>query len=403
VARGDHARKRQWHGVEFMEKSARRPAPGLLSSEQYADVVAEISARRALTNGLKEDGRRLFGYFETRDRHEANPAGYRWPNRGAAEDSGSSRWPPTMSNTVARVHRRSSRSLHRVGMAETQLALAPPRELATSGAGPLHLLDVRRSGIAEDLRAGRTTWTTNHLAGSCRLPRLSGVRDGVLPSFGTSQLRLLLPSRTSLSRGTMDNTVVLLDPPSPADVARSCISLMLSPPAWRAGLHPDRVRAAGEGLRPGPGVRVLQFAKGSADRRVSRSSSRQCGAAGRLASSAEYPLPRSASRPRFSTPPTCGRTTRPRSALDARERTGWRLLTIEEHSVRRALHHRRGDGLRAGLASSLDQVALPTRTVRSASPPSFTRGVLTRSYRRQRGAKALNLAMRCHRIFESHC
>ena len=45
------ARTRKGHGVEFMEKQPQAWHLGLLNSEQYADVVAEISARMELANG----------------------------------------------------------------------------------------------------------------------------------------------------------------------------------------------------------------------------------------------------------------------------------------------------------------------------------------------------------------
>jgi transketolase len=43
------ARTRKGHGVEFMEKQPQAWHLGLLNDEQYADVVAEITARMALT------------------------------------------------------------------------------------------------------------------------------------------------------------------------------------------------------------------------------------------------------------------------------------------------------------------------------------------------------------------
>jgi hypothetical protein len=43
------ARTRKGHGVEFMEKQPQAWHLGLLNAEQYADVVAEISARMELT------------------------------------------------------------------------------------------------------------------------------------------------------------------------------------------------------------------------------------------------------------------------------------------------------------------------------------------------------------------
>ena len=43
------ARTRKGHGVEFMEKQPQAWHLGLLNDEQYADVVAEISARMELT------------------------------------------------------------------------------------------------------------------------------------------------------------------------------------------------------------------------------------------------------------------------------------------------------------------------------------------------------------------
>ena len=45
------ARTRKGHGVEFMEKQPQAWHLGLLNDEQYADVVAEISARMELANG----------------------------------------------------------------------------------------------------------------------------------------------------------------------------------------------------------------------------------------------------------------------------------------------------------------------------------------------------------------
>jgi len=45
------ARTRKGHGVEFMEKQPQAWHLGLLNSEQYADVVAEISARMQLSPG----------------------------------------------------------------------------------------------------------------------------------------------------------------------------------------------------------------------------------------------------------------------------------------------------------------------------------------------------------------
>src|SRR6202035_787523 len=45
------ARTRKGHGVEFMEKQPQAWHLGLLNAEQYADVVAEISARMELTHG----------------------------------------------------------------------------------------------------------------------------------------------------------------------------------------------------------------------------------------------------------------------------------------------------------------------------------------------------------------
>ena len=45
------ARTRKGHGVEFMEKQPQAWHLGLLNEEQYADVVAEISARMELANG----------------------------------------------------------------------------------------------------------------------------------------------------------------------------------------------------------------------------------------------------------------------------------------------------------------------------------------------------------------
>ncbi len=43
------ARTRKGHGVEFMEKQPQAWHLGLLSPEQYADVVAEITARIKLS------------------------------------------------------------------------------------------------------------------------------------------------------------------------------------------------------------------------------------------------------------------------------------------------------------------------------------------------------------------
>ena len=45
------ARTRKGHGVEFMEKQPQAWHLGLLNDEQYADVVAEISARMLLSSG----------------------------------------------------------------------------------------------------------------------------------------------------------------------------------------------------------------------------------------------------------------------------------------------------------------------------------------------------------------
>jgi transketolase len=45
------ARTRKGHGVDFMEKQPQAWHLGLLNAEQYADVVAEISARMELANG----------------------------------------------------------------------------------------------------------------------------------------------------------------------------------------------------------------------------------------------------------------------------------------------------------------------------------------------------------------
>ena len=45
------ARTRKGHGVEFMEKQPQAWHLGLLNAEQYADVVAEISARMEVTHG----------------------------------------------------------------------------------------------------------------------------------------------------------------------------------------------------------------------------------------------------------------------------------------------------------------------------------------------------------------
>lgn len=45
------ARTRKGHGVEFMEKQPQAWHLGLLNDEQYADVVAEISARMELSHG----------------------------------------------------------------------------------------------------------------------------------------------------------------------------------------------------------------------------------------------------------------------------------------------------------------------------------------------------------------
>ena len=45
------ARTRKGHGVDFMEKQPQAWHLGLLNEEQYADVVAEISARMELANG----------------------------------------------------------------------------------------------------------------------------------------------------------------------------------------------------------------------------------------------------------------------------------------------------------------------------------------------------------------
>ena len=45
------ARTRKGHGVDFMEKQPQAWHLGLLNAEQYADVVAEISARMELSNG----------------------------------------------------------------------------------------------------------------------------------------------------------------------------------------------------------------------------------------------------------------------------------------------------------------------------------------------------------------
>jgi len=45
------ARTRKGHGVDFMEKQPQAWHLGLLNPEQYADVVAEISARMELANG----------------------------------------------------------------------------------------------------------------------------------------------------------------------------------------------------------------------------------------------------------------------------------------------------------------------------------------------------------------
>ena len=45
------ARTRKGHGVDFMEKQPQAWHLGLLNDEQYADVVAEISARMELANG----------------------------------------------------------------------------------------------------------------------------------------------------------------------------------------------------------------------------------------------------------------------------------------------------------------------------------------------------------------
>jgi transketolase len=45
------ARTRKGHGVEFMEKQPQAWHLGLLNPEQYADVVAEITARMQLSSG----------------------------------------------------------------------------------------------------------------------------------------------------------------------------------------------------------------------------------------------------------------------------------------------------------------------------------------------------------------
>ena len=45
------ARTRKGQGVDFMEKQPHAWHLGLLNAEQYADVVAEITARMELANG----------------------------------------------------------------------------------------------------------------------------------------------------------------------------------------------------------------------------------------------------------------------------------------------------------------------------------------------------------------
>ena len=45
------ARTRKGHGVELMEKQPQAWHLGLLNAEQYADVVAEITARIYLLEG----------------------------------------------------------------------------------------------------------------------------------------------------------------------------------------------------------------------------------------------------------------------------------------------------------------------------------------------------------------
>ena len=49
------ARTRKGHGVEFMEKQPQAWHLGLLSPEQYADVVAEITARIRLSESSETE------------------------------------------------------------------------------------------------------------------------------------------------------------------------------------------------------------------------------------------------------------------------------------------------------------------------------------------------------------
>ena len=94
------ARTRKGHGVEFMEKQPQAWHLGLLTPEQHADVVAEITARMELTMAAgpkgarsepvaradrEEDGRRLLRH--RRDTAlKANPSGYAVTEIAAGDD-----------------------------------------------------------------------------------------------------------------------------------------------------------------------------------------------------------------------------------------------------------------------------------------------------------------------------
>ena len=172
-------------------------------------------------------------------------------------------------------------------------------------------------GMLKTCEQWRTDVDYNHLP--VRLVgRLSGLAMGY---FGTSHYAV---EDIAIAR-TMNNTVVL----SPADAA-SCVSLMRSTAALESPVYiriaegVEKVYDEAPEYEHGKWPRLRDRRRHHARR--ARQGRRPRGRRRRRPSSST-----TASRPTSSTPPTCGRTTRPRCSR-ARRRPG-KVLTIEEHSV----------------------------------------------------------------------
>ena len=181
------ARTRKGHGVEFMEKQPQAWHLGLLNAEQYADVVAEISARMQLSPGgrprtparwpmAEKKMVDVFSDVERETAMTANPAGYAVTELGA-EDERIVTMAADMSNTVAEFIAKFPERYIEVGIAETN-SVSLAAGLASAGLIP-YIYSMSPFGMLKTCRAVAHRRGLQPPAGPARRAAVRA-RDGLL-------------------------------------------------------------------------------------------------------------------------------------------------------------------------------------------------------------------------------